>query len=95
MGAFIRRFCIYIFLFFASYFFISNKFTTFIFYLLFLSMSLVGNLTGQRVSVGKLPDPCVGTLQAGFKTGICRNFAYASPEGVVGRAAESETSGPG
>ncbi len=41
-------------------------------------MYLVGNLTGQRISVGKLPGSCVGTLQAPPKTAICRNFAYAS-----------------
>ncbi len=41
-------------------------------------MFLVGNLTGKRISVGKLPDPCVGTLQVALKTEICRNFAYAS-----------------
>ncbi len=42
------------------------------------SMSIVGELTAQRKSVGKLPGPCVGTLQVSQKTAICRNFAYAS-----------------
>ncbi len=41
-------------------------------------MCVVGNLTGQGISVGKLPGPFVGTLLGPLKTGICRNFAYAS-----------------
>ncbi len=47
-----------------------------------LPRHLVGNLTGWRISVGKLPGTCVGTLQVLPKTTICRNFAYASLEGV-------------
>ena len=39
----------------------------------------VGNLTGLEKSVGKLPGLQVGTLQVPWITGICRNFAYASP----------------
>ncbi len=46
-------------------------------------MVLVGNLTVRRISVGKLPAPCVGTLQVPRITEICRNFAYASIETVV------------
>ncbi len=41
-------------------------------------MALVGNLTVRGISVGKLPAPCVGTLQVPRITEICRNFAYAS-----------------
>ncbi len=46
-------------------------------------MCVVGNLTGQGISVGKLPGPFVGTLQGPLKTVICRNFAYASWTWVV------------
>ncbi len=32
----------------------------------------------SKIVVGKLPGPCVGTLQGPSKRLICRNFAYAS-----------------
>ena len=47
-----------------------------------ISMSVVGNLTGPKTCVGKLPGLCVGTLQVPQKTRICRKIAYASFEVV-------------
>ncbi len=46
----------------------------------------------SREAVGKLPGPCVGTLQVPPQIGLCRNFAYASIDSLPLSAYEKKVS---